>query len=98
MVVSRTGVPLAHEGPRELNPETFGSLAATLMNAAEALYTGLERPAPSRIVVESSNGVLVASGLGTKAMFVALGGRREELFRGIEDIMAGIRSLLATKS
>ena len=98
MVVSRTGVPIAHEGPRELNAETFASLAATMMNAAEVMYTGLGRTAPTRIVVESENGTLVASGLGTKAMFVAVGGRRDEILRGIEDMTAGIRSVLAAKA
>ena len=96
MVASRTGVPLAHEGPRELNADTFASLAATLMNAAEVLYAGLGHPPPSRIVVEAEKGTLVASGLGTKAIFVALG-KRDQILRGIEDITAGIRTVLATK-
>ncbi|TLZ52387.1 MAG: hypothetical protein E6K18_03000 [Methanobacteriota archaeon] len=98
MVVSRTGVPIAHEGPPEMNAETFASLAATLMNAAEVLYTGLGRAAPRRIVVESGNGILVAIGLGTKAMLVALGPNREELVRGVEDMTAGVTSVLAAKA
>jgi predicted regulator of Ras-like GTPase activity (Roadblock/LC7/MglB family) len=96
MVASRTGVPIAHEGPKELNAETFASLAATLMNAAEVMYTGLGRPPPDRVVVDSGKGTLVASVLGTKAMFVALG-KREEILRGMEDMTAGIRSVLAAK-
>jgi len=96
MVVSRTGVPIAHEGPKELNAETFASLAATLMNAADVLYTGLGRTPPSRILVESDGGTLVASNLGTKALFVALG-RKDEIVRGIDDMTAGIRSVLAPK-
>jgi predicted regulator of Ras-like GTPase activity (Roadblock/LC7/MglB family) len=97
MVVSRTGVPIAHEGPPDLNAETFASLAATLMNAAEVMYTGLGRAAPDRIVVQSEAGTLVATGLGTKAMFVALG-KRDEILRGIEDMTAGIRSVLSGKA
>jgi predicted regulator of Ras-like GTPase activity (Roadblock/LC7/MglB family) len=96
MVVSRTGVPIAHEGPQELNAETFASLAATLMNAAEVMYASLGRPPPGRIVVEADAGTLVASGLGTKAMFVALGDR-DEILRGVEDMAEGIRSVLAAK-
>lgn len=96
LVVSRTGVPIAHDGPKELNAETFASLAATLMNAAEVLYTGLGRAAPERIVVESANGTLVASGLGTKAMFVALG-RRDDILRGIDDMIAGIKAVLSAR-
>ncbi len=93
MVVSRTGVPIAHEGPEDLNVETFASLAATLMNAAEVMYTGLGRAPPDRIVAQSEGGTLVASGLGTKAMFVALG-KRDEILRGIEEMTAGIRTVL----
>ena len=79
MIVSRVGVPLAHEGLTDLNPETFASLAATLMNAAEVLYTGLGRAPPGRIDVESADGTLVATGLGPKAMLVALGRKRDEI-------------------
>jgi len=66
------------------------------MNAAEVLYTSLGRSAPDRVVVESANGTLVASGLGTKAMFVALG-RRDEILRGIDDMTAGIKSVLSAR-
>jgi predicted regulator of Ras-like GTPase activity (Roadblock/LC7/MglB family) len=97
MVLTRTGVPIAHNGSGDLNVDTFASLAATLMNAAEVMHTGLARPAPTRIIVESENGTLVASALGTKAMFVAVGGNRERILRGIEDITAGIRTVLAAK-
>ena len=98
MVVSRTGVPIAHEGPQDLNADTFASLAATLMNAAEVLYTGLGRTPPGRIVVESSNGTLVATGLGSKAMLVALGSQRDEIVRGLEDMTANVRAVLAAKA
>ena len=97
MVVSRTGVPIAHQGPQDLNAETFASLAATLMNAAEVMYTGLGRAAPDRIIVQSGSGTLVASLLGSKAMFVALG-KRDEILQGIEDMAAGIKSVLAAKA
>ena len=97
MVVSRTGASIAHEGPRDFSAETFASLAATLMNAAEVLYTGLGRSAPTRIVVESDHGTLVAAGLGSKAMFVVLGDERDAIVRGIDDVSAGIRSVLAAK-
>ncbi len=96
MVASRTGTPLAHEGPQDLNADTVASLAATLMNAAEVLYAGIGRPPPARIVVESDGGTLVAAGLGTKAVFVAVG-RRDEILRGIADIVSGIRSVIAAK-
>ena len=96
MVVSRTGVALAHEGPRDLNAETFASLTATLMNAADVMYAGLGRRPPERLVVESDEGTLVIAGVGTKTLLVALG-RREEILQGIEDMTVGIRSVLAAK-
>lgn len=98
MVVSRTGVPITHAGPADLNAETFASLAATLMNAAEVLYAGLGRAPPGRIVVEADGGTLVATGLGTKAMLVAMGPKPEEILRGMEEMAAGVRAVLAAKA
>ena len=98
MVVSRTGVPIAHAGQRDLNADTFASLAATMMNAAEVLYTGLGRAPPRQIVVDSENGTLVATGLGTKAMLVALGPNREGILQGIDATTAGLRTVLAAKA
>lgn len=98
MVLTRTGSSIAHAGASEFNAETFASLAATLMNAAEVMYSGLGRPAPSRILIESEGGSLVASSLGTKAMFVAIGADREKILGGMEDITAGIRSVMAAKA
>ena len=97
MVVSRTGVPIAHEGPAEMSPETFASLAATMMNAAEVLYAGLGRTPPGRVVVEAEGGTLVAIALGSKAMLVALGANREEVLRGVEEMTAEIRDAMAAK-
>ena len=98
MVLTRTGTSIAHEGSGEINADTFASLAATLMNAAEVMYAGLGRPAPSRILVESEKASLVASGLGMRAMFVAVGGNREKILRGMDDVTAGIRSVLAARA
>ena len=96
MVLTRTGISIAHEGPRDFNAEAFASLAVTLMNAAEVLYLGLGRTPPNRILLESDAGTLVASELGTKAMFVALG-RREDILRGVEDLAMGIRAVMSEK-
>src|SRR2546428_6271747 len=97
MVVSRTGAPIAHEGQSDMSLETFASLAATLMNAAEVLYTGLGRTPPDRVVAESEGGTLVATALGPQAMLVAVRGKRAELLRGVEEMTAGIRDVMAAK-
>jgi predicted regulator of Ras-like GTPase activity (Roadblock/LC7/MglB family) len=98
MVLTRTGSSIAHAASGDFNVDTFASLAATLMNAAEVMYSGLGRPAPSRILIESDTASLVASSLGTKAMFVALGMDRERILGGMDTITAGIRSVLAVKA
>jgi predicted regulator of Ras-like GTPase activity (Roadblock/LC7/MglB family) len=98
MVLTRTGTSIAHEGSGAVNADTFASLAATLMNAAEVMYAGLGRPAPSRILVESEKATLVASGVGTRAMFVAVGGDREKILQGIAGVTEGVRSVLAAKA
>jgi len=98
MVLTRTGTSIAHEGSGEINADTFASLAATLMNAAEVMFAGLGRAAPTRILVESEKASLVASGLGTRSMFVAVGGDREKILRGMDEVTTGIRSVLAAKA
>jgi len=76
---------------------TFASLAATMMNAAEVLYTGLGRTPPGRVVAEADGCTLVATALGSKAMLVALGANREEVLRGVEEMTAEIRDAMAAK-
>lgn len=96
MVATRTGAPIAHEGPRDFSAETFAGLAATLLNAAEALYAGLGRTAPTRVILESDRGTLVATGLSTSAMFVAVGAR-DEMLRGLDAAAADIRKALGVR-
>jgi len=71
-IVSRSGIPIAWVMPQGMPIENFAALAATLLGASEVIYTGMSKPSPSRVVVESEDGVLVVSGLGPKAFVAAM--------------------------
>ena len=71
-VVSRVGTPIAWNVPQGMPVENFAALAATILGASEVIYTGMSKPAPNRIIVESKEGVLVVSGLGPKAFIAAM--------------------------
>jgi len=71
-IVSRSGVPLAWALPQDAHVDNFGTMTATLFGALEVIYTGLHKPAPERIVVQSDGGILVAQALTPKAFLVAI--------------------------
>src|SRR5881409_1672705 len=98
MVLTSTGIPIAHEESVQFGAESFATLTATLMNAAKVLYTGLGRPAPSRILLDSDTTSMVALRLGPKTMFVALGADREKILRGMQEIAEDLGAILAAKA
>lgn len=71
-VVTRSGVPLAWSLPDGAHADNFGTMTATLIGALEVIYSGLRKPSPDEIVVESASGSLVAQTLSPKAFLVAV--------------------------
>src|SRR3972149_3723833 len=66
-IVSRSGVPIAWELPPEMKVDHLATLSATIMGAAEVIYTGLTEVRPKRVLVESEGGTLIATGSGGEA-------------------------------
>lgn len=97
LVLTRTGTSIAHEGSIAFPVESLAALSATLMNAAEVIYTGLGHPHPWRVLVDSDGSSLVVCRVGAKSMFVALGGDREKILRGLDEIAATLGSIFAAK-
>lgn len=97
-IVSRSGIPIAWNLPENVHVENFATLSATLMGASEVIYTGMNRGPPRRVVVESENGTLIASGVGSKAFLVVLSSsRNDELLIGMEDAAKSIKEVLKTQ-
>jgi predicted regulator of Ras-like GTPase activity (Roadblock/LC7/MglB family) len=98
-IVSRSGMPIAYNLPKDIHVETFATLSATLLGASEVVYTGLGKETPKRVVVESEGGNLIAVGLGKKAILVAMSSdTMERLGEGVEVATANIREVLRKES
>ena len=94
-IVSRSGIPIAWVVPQGTPLENFAALSATLLGASEVIYAGVNRPPPSRIVVESDEGVLVVAGLGQKAFVVAMFPKsNDSIFEGMEKVGTAIMDVL----
>ncbi len=98
-IVSRSGIPIAWNLPKDIHVETFATLSATLLGASEVVYTGLHKDPPKRVVVESDDGNLMAIGLGKKAILVAMSSDTvDKLAEGVGIATANIREVLRKES
>lgn len=95
-IISRNGIPIAWELPEGVHIETFATLSATLLGASEVVYSSLKKEPPERVFVESRNATLVATGLGTKALLVAVSSSTDgkKLISIVEEIADNIREVL----
>ncbi len=71
-VVSREGILIASDLPREVHAETFAAMAAIMFSAAETAAIEMNEEAPDRLIVETDEGRLVIAGAGERMMLVAL--------------------------
>ncbi len=71
-VISRNGIPLAWELPKDAHIDAFSTLSATILGASEVIYSGLGKETPDRVMIEANGSNYIAMGLGTKAMLVAM--------------------------
>ncbi|MDI6859688.1 MAG: roadblock/LC7 domain-containing protein [Methanocellales archaeon] len=72
-IVSRDGLLMASGfAQRSYSAETFAAMSATMLGAAETATSELEKGVPDRIIVESKEGKLIATGAGPKALLVTI--------------------------
>jgi hypothetical protein len=71
-IVSRDGLLMASDIPREIHAETFAAMTATMLGAAETAIAELDRGVPDRVIVESKEAKVVAAGAGPKALLVVM--------------------------
>lgn len=68
--VSRDGLLVSSTMAR--NADILVAMSATMFGAAEVASRQLEKGNLNRVIVETKNGILIASGAGTKALLVVL--------------------------
>jgi len=95
-LISRSGIPIAWAAPDGgVQFESFATLAATLLGSAEAIYTGMHESPPTRVVVESEHGMLIAEAVGGLAFVIAVTpARTEAIEHGIDAMSRDLRDAL----
>ena len=71
-IVSRDGLLMASNIPEGIHAETFAAMTATMLGAAETVVAELKKGVPDRVIVESKEAKLVATGAGAKALLVVM--------------------------
>lgn len=72
VVASRDGLLICSNVSLKQHAEAFAAMSATMLGAAEAATTELSKGNPDRIIVESMNGKIIATGAGPKALLIIL--------------------------
>ena len=71
-VVSRDGLLMASDIPQNIHGETFAAMSATMLGAAETAIGELKKGGVNRVIVESKQAKILASGSGKKALLVIM--------------------------
>jgi predicted regulator of Ras-like GTPase activity (Roadblock/LC7/MglB family) len=69
---SRDGLLICSTISNKLHAETFVAMSATMTAAAETVITELGKDIPDRIIVESKDGKIIATGAGPKALLLVM--------------------------
>ncbi len=71
-IASRDGLLIYSTVSKKHHAETFAAMSATMLGAAETATTELGKGIPERIIVESKNGRVIATGAGPKALLIVM--------------------------
>lgn len=69
-VVSRDGILVGAEIPPEVHGETFAIMSATMLGAAITANSELNKNMPSKVIVESDDGITIVAGAGINSILV----------------------------
>lgn len=71
-VVSRDGLLMVADIPQNINAETFAAMNATMVGAAETMISEMKKGVPDRVIAESAEAKVIATGAGSKALLVVM--------------------------
>jgi predicted regulator of Ras-like GTPase activity (Roadblock/LC7/MglB family) len=94
-VVSRDGILVGAEIPPEVHGETFAIMSATMLGAAITANSELNKNMPSKVVVESDDGMTIVAGAGINSILVvsAKGTDKSKLLKITEAAIEKIKKL-----
>ncbi len=71
-IASREGLLIFSTISKKQHAEAFVAMSAAMMGAAETATTELGKDIPDRIIVNSRNGKIIATGAGPKALLLVM--------------------------
>jgi predicted regulator of Ras-like GTPase activity (Roadblock/LC7/MglB family) len=71
-IVTRDGLLIASDLPKDIDAETFAAMSATMMGAAETAIGELKKGDVERVIVEGRATKLITKGAGPNAVLVAM--------------------------
>ncbi|MEM2918212.1 MAG: roadblock/LC7 domain-containing protein [Candidatus Altiarchaeota archaeon] len=71
-IVTRDGLLIASDLPRDVDAETFAAMSATMLGAAETAVSELKRGIVERVIAEGKQSKLIAKGAGASAVLVSM--------------------------
>jgi predicted regulator of Ras-like GTPase activity (Roadblock/LC7/MglB family) len=97
-IIRTDGVLLASNFPKyALSQEIFAMMGATLLGAAKNITLKSDMGLPSRIIIETSEGNVIISGIGNKALLVCLVGDGQDpssLSEIMDSVIARVQKLV----
>ena len=71
-IVTRDGLLIASDLPRDLDAETFAAMSATMLGAAETAVGELKKGSVERVIAEGKETKLITKGAGPSAVLVSM--------------------------
>ena len=98
-IISRSGVPIAWNIPDDAQIETFSTLTATILGASEVVYSSLGKSPPARIIIESNNGLLMSTSIGSKALIAILSKEVDidKITTALSEAVGNVKEVLANE-
>ena len=71
-IVTRDGLLISSDLPRDLDAETFAAMSATMLGAAETAVGELKKGTVERVIAEGKETKLITKGAGPSAVLVSM--------------------------
>jgi hypothetical protein len=71
-IVTRDGLLIASDLPRDVDSETFAAMSATMIGAAETAVGELKKGTVERVIAEGKEIKLITKGAGSSAVLVTM--------------------------
>ncbi len=71
-IVTRDGLLIASDLPKDIDAETFAAMSATMVGAAETAIAELKKGTVERVIAEGRDSKLITKGAGPNAVLVSM--------------------------